>query len=106
MTPAEHWNSVASSIWRVHGRVHVAIGYSGVRSSADEARESALDACRSAGGTTCKATGAWNSGCVYITTGSAARRAGWASGDSAEAALKRCRSDGFTCKQPIGGCVE
>jgi tetratricopeptide (TPR) repeat protein len=105
--PAEKpWNAIASSIWRVHGRVHVAIGYSGTRTSEDEARSSAVKAYREAGGTTCKSTGAWNYGCVYITTGHTTNRAGWASGDTIEAALKRCRGNGFTCKEPIGGCVD
>jgi tetratricopeptide (TPR) repeat protein len=105
--PAEKsWNAIASSVWRVHGRVHVAIGYSGTRSTEDDARSSAVQACRDAGGTTCKSTGAWNYGCVYITTGHTTNRAGWASGDSVDAALRRCRGNGFTCKEPIGGCVE
>ena len=90
----------------MHGRVHVAIGYSGIQPTEEEARDSAIQACKDAGGTTCKSKGAWNYGCVYITTGSAVNRAGWASGDSADAATKRCRGDGFTCKKPIGGCVD
>ncbi len=105
--PAEkQWNAIASSVWRVHGRVHVAIGYSGTKSTEEDARSSAVQACSDAGGTTCKSTGAWNYGCVYITTGHTTNRAGWASGDTVDAALRRCRSNGFTCKQPIGGCVE
>jgi hypothetical protein len=103
--PPERWNSAAAAIWRVRGQVHVAIGYSGVRSSADEARASAVDACRSAGGSGCKAIGAWNNGCLYITTGRSTNRAGWGSGGDIETALKKCRAYGFTCKQPIGGCV-
>jgi len=85
--------------------VHVAIGYSGVRSSADDARSSAVEACRKAGGSGCKAIGAWNSGCLYITTGRNSNRAGWGSGGDVDTALKKCRAYGFTCKQPIGGCV-
>lgn len=105
--PAEkQWNAIASSVWRVHGRVHVAVGYSGMKSTEEDARSSAVQACRDAGGATCKSTGAWNYGCVYITTGHTTNRAGWASGDNVEAALRRCRANGFTCKQPIGGCVE
>jgi hypothetical protein len=104
--PAERWNSAASAIWHHRGQVHVAIGYSGVRQTADDARASALDACRSAGGEGCKAIGAWNSGCLYITTGRSSNRAGWGSGGSIEAALKKCRAYGFSCKPPIGGCVD
>jgi len=102
----ERWNSVASAIWRVRGRVRVAIGYSGIRSSAEDARSSALSACRDAGGSGCKALGAWSSGCIYITTGHATSRAGWASGATSDDALKKCRGNGFTCKTPIGGCVD
>jgi hypothetical protein len=104
--PSERWNSVASAIWRVRGRVHVAIGYSGTSSSAEAARSNALDACVKAGGSGCKALGAWSAGCVYITTGHAVNRAGWASGATTEVAMKKCRGDGFTCKPPIGGCVD
>jgi len=102
----DRWNSAAAAIWRYRGQVHVAIGYSGVRQSADDARSSALDACRNAGGSGCKAIGAWNSGCLYITTGRSSNRAGWGSGGSIDAALKKCRSYGFSCKAPIGGCVD
>ena len=70
------------------------------------ARSNAIDACVKAGGSGCKALGAWNAGCVYITTGHAVSRAGWSSGATIEAALKKCRGDGFTCKPPIGGCVD
>jgi hypothetical protein len=104
--PSDRWNSAAAAIWRHRGQVHVAIGYSGVRQTADDARASALDACRSAGGQDCKAIGAWNSGCLYITTGTSSNRAGWGSGGSIEAALKKCRAYGFSCKKPIGGCVD
>jgi hypothetical protein len=102
----ERWNSAAAAIWHVRGRVRVAIGYSGIRSSAEDAKSSALGACKSAGGSGCKAIGAWNAGCLYITTGHTTNRAGWASGASTDAATKKCRADGFTCKAPIGGCVE
>jgi hypothetical protein len=104
--PSERWNSVASAIWHVRGRVRVAIGYSGPNSSAEAARSGAIDGCVKAGGSGCKALGAWNSGCLYITTGHATSRAGWASGATIEATLKKCRGDGFTCKPPIGGCVD
>ena len=103
---AERWNSAAAAIWHTGGRVRVAIGYSGTTSSAESARSRAISACADAGGRGCKAIGAWNAGCLYITTGHTASRAGWASGDSSEAALKKCRGDGFTCKTPIGGCLE
>jgi hypothetical protein len=102
----EHWNSAAAAIWHVRGQVKVAIGYSGTRSSADDAKAGAVEACKSAGGQGCKAIGAWNTGCLYITTGHTTKRAGWASGATADAATQKCRGDGFTCKQPIGGCLD
>jgi hypothetical protein len=104
--PPTRWNAIASAIWHVRGRVRVAIGYSGARASDEDARSSAIDACRNAGGSGCKAVGAWNSGCVYITTGHTGSRAGWASGATSEAATAKCRGNGFTCKTPIGGCVD
>ena len=104
--PPARWNSVASAIWKVRGQVHVAIGYSGIRESPDDARERATDACRSAGGQGCKTVGAWNSGCVYITTGRTTNRAGWSSGPTLADALSKCRGSGFTCKPPIGGCID
>jgi len=103
---AERWNSAAAAIWHVRGQVKVAIGYSGTRSSADDAKASAIEACKSAGGQGCKAIGAWNAGCLYITTGHTAKRAGWASGASSDAATQKCKGDGFTCKPPIGGCLD
>jgi len=104
--PPERWNSAAAAIWHVRGQVKVAIGYSGIRSSADDAKASAIGACKSAGGQGCKAIGAWSTGCLYITTGHTTKRAGWASGATADVATQKCRADGFTCKQPIGGCLD
>jgi hypothetical protein len=65
-----------------------------------------VQACQAQGGEGCKAIGAWNSGCLYITTGTNASRAGWGSGGDVDTALKKCRAYGFTCKPPIGGCVD
>jgi hypothetical protein len=104
--PPARWNSAAAAIWRVRGVVHVAIGYSGIQESADDARMSAVKACQSAGGRGCKAIGAWNKGCIYITTGSGSNQAGWGSGGDIATALEKCRGYGFSCKQPIGGCVD
>ena len=100
------WNSVAGSTWKVRGRAFVAIGYSGLVPSAEEAKAIAEQKCREAGGTTCKAIGAWNYGCVYITVGSSTRGAGWAAGETVDDAMQRCRSMKYQCKPPIGGCVE
>jgi tetratricopeptide (TPR) repeat protein len=100
------WNSVAAAIWKVAGKVHVAVGYSGTRPSEQAARNDAEAACRKAGGRDCKVKGAWNVGCVYITTGNATNRAGWGSGATITDAMHKCQEQRLTCKQPIGGCVE
>ncbi len=104
-TPSERWNSVAGAVWKVRGRVRVAIGYSGIVSSESEALAIAVRQCRSAGGPNCKATGAWSSGCVYITVGSNTRGAGWNSSADYDETLRKCRASGYNCKPPIGGCI-
>jgi hypothetical protein len=98
------WNSVAGGIIKIRGNPHVAIGYSGVRTSEEAARESGLSACRESGDN-CKTVGAWNEGCVYIVTGSSRRGAGWSSAATSEEATRKCRANGYSCKVPIGGCV-
>jgi tetratricopeptide (TPR) repeat protein len=104
--PPKPWNSVAAAIWKVQGKAHVAIGYSGTRPTQQAARNEAEAACRRAGGQGCVVKGAWNFGCVYITTGNATNRAGWGSGGTIADAMRKCQEQGLTCKQPIGGCVE
>jgi hypothetical protein len=99
------WNSVAGGITKIRGVPHVAIGYSGLRTSPEEAKESAVGACRQSGDN-CKAVGAWDEGCVYITVGSRSRGAGWSSASTVEETTRKCRSNGYTCKAPIGGCVD
>jgi Domain of unknown function (DUF4189) len=99
------WNAVAGGITKIRGTPHVAIGYSGLRSSPEEARESAERACRQSGDN-CKAVGAWDSGCVYIAVGSSQRGAGWSSASTIDEATRKCRSNGYACKTPIGGCVD
>jgi hypothetical protein len=106
-TQAARWNSAAAAVWRVRsGQARVAIGYSGTQPTEEAARASAIQACRSAGGSGCKAIGAWNSGCLYITAGHSSSRAAWGSGADADTAMKKCRAERVTCKQPIGGCVD
>jgi tetratricopeptide (TPR) repeat protein len=104
--PPKRWNSVAAAIWKVNGQAHVAIGYSGTRATQADAKAHAVEACRNAAGQDCQAKGAWNYGCVYITTGHATGKAGWGSGDSVAAALSKCQQQGLECKPPIGGCVQ
>ncbi len=104
--PPKPWNSVAVAMWKVEGKVRVAVGYSGTRATEQTARNDAEAACRNSGGRDCKSKGAWNYGCVYITTGHTTNKAGWGSGSTMAEATRKCQEQGLTCKQPIGGCVE
>ena len=100
-----YWHAIAASLWKVRGIVQVAYGYSGTRATEEAAKDSAINACSGAGGPTCRVIVAPSFGCLYITSGRNSRGAGWASGASIEAAVSKCRSNGYTCKQPIGGCL-
>lgn len=101
------WNAIAAALWRVSGIVRVAVGYSGIRDSAAEATQSALQQCKSAGGVNCEVKGGTpsNSGCIYITLGSNTKGAGWYSRATSDEALQACRAAGYNCQTPIGGCV-
>ena len=101
------WIAVAAALWRVSGNVRVAVGFSGVRDTAKEATDSALQQCKSAGGTNCEIKGSTpiNSGCKYITLGSNTKGAGWYSRETADEALEACKAAGYNCQKPIGGCV-
>jgi hypothetical protein len=104
---AADWIAVAATHWKDGGgTAHSASGYSGVRHSEAEARATALDACNSSGGVGCEVLGAWDSGCIYVTSGSSSTKAGYGAGGSAAEALSNCRGEGLVCKQPVGGCIE
>jgi hypothetical protein len=104
---AADWIAVAGANWRDGGgTARAAIGYSGIRHSEEEAKASALDGCVSSGGSGCKVLGAWDSECIYITTGSSGDKAGYGMGGSVAQALSNCRGEGLVCKQPVGGCIE
>jgi uncharacterized protein DUF4189 len=104
---AADWIAIAATHWKDGGgTAHSAIGYSGIRHSEDEAGASALAACRSSGGVGCKVLGAWDSGCIYITSGGSSEKAGYGAGGSVEQALSNCRGEGLVCRQPVGGCIE
>jgi hypothetical protein len=49
---------------------------------------------------------AWDSGCIYITSGSSSEKAGYGAGESVAQALGNCRGEGLVCKPPVGGCIE
>jgi hypothetical protein len=99
------WNSIAVGIWQMNGRSFVAIGYSGALPSKEEGEARALALCQGAPGRNCKTQGAWNLGCVYITSGSKATGVRWGAAATADAALSICRAGGYDCRPPIGGCV-
>jgi hypothetical protein len=104
---AADWIAVAATHWKDGGgTAHSAIGYSGIRHSEEDARASALDACNSSGGVGCKVLGAWDSGCIYVTSGSSSDKAGYGAGGSAAEALSNCQGEGLVCRQPVGGCIE
>src|ERR1700687_1780707 len=97
---AADWIAVAATHWKDGGgTAHSAIGYSGVRHSEEEARATALDACNSSGGVGCKVLGAWDSGCIYITSGGSSDKAGYGAGATAAEALSNCRGEGLVCQQ-------
>jgi len=104
---AADWIAVAATHWKDGGgTAHSAIGYSGIRHSEADARAAALDACNSSGGIGCNVLGAWDSGCIYVTSGRSSDKAGYGAGASAAEALSNCQGEGLVCKQSVGGCIE
>jgi len=96
------WIAVAYSL--SNGRVH--IGYSGLRQSASEAMQSAIEQCRSSGGSDCESPRGWNEGCTYISSGTLGSLGRMGRGATEAIALQQCQSEGVRCSQPIGGCVD
>jgi hypothetical protein len=107
-TERQKWNSIAGTTRETSDGVSVGVGYAEGWSS-QEAQQNARTACEGNGVPGCKALGAWNSGCVYITTGKAkdgrSVRAGYQGGATSSEASSKCSSRYDTCKTPIGGCV-
>lgn len=103
----DRWNAVAFVIYRVNGRSRVAIGYSGIRSSPEEAKRSAKAACeRRSDGHYCKTSHANRTGCYYIQSGVNRGRVRWASAGTPEGAQRGCQAGGYRCDgSPIGGCI-
>lgn len=107
---AAEWNSVAAGIDEGSNRSWVGVGY-GEGATAEAARRAAMRKCRETGISSCKVIGAWNQGCVYVTTGtgkSGTGVVGWGSGETRREAHEKCIDNGKleTCKDPIGGCVD
>jgi len=104
---AEEWIAIAATHWRDGGGTpHAAVGYSGIRSSEDDAAASALNACKSGGGVGCEVLGAFDDGCIYITSGSSNDKAGYGAGATPERAMEKCTNEGIACKTPVGGCID
>ena len=101
------WHAVASGIWNTFSGAHVTIGYSGTRSSASEARLWAISACEASGGRNCRiVAGPFDFGCLYITWGNSLLGVRWGTGATRSAAIRICQKGGYSCRTPIGGCVQ
>ena len=100
---AEEWNSYATGI-RSGSPMRVSVGYSGTQGSRAAAERAALQQCQK-NGVSCTVKGAWNSGCVYVTTGTRGTKVAWGADSTSSAAYNTCRSQGVDCRTPIGGCV-
>ncbi len=101
------WHTVAHLAYRVRGRARVAIGYSGPQSSPLEAERAAKEKCESiSDGRECDVSRAASAGCYYVTVGSSRHAAGWVTGSNKEDTYNRCKDEGYSCKIPIGGCLD
>ena len=101
------WGALAAALWRRRGKAHVATGSAVRYETKQQAINEAISRCRSAGGgRSCKVVTTFNIGCGFIATGRSRRGAGWASGKTSAAAASKCRKQGYSCKPPIGGCLD
>lgn len=99
------WAAVAAGLWRDgNGTAHAATGFA-VRSTESDANSAAVESCQNIG-QNCSAIRSWSSGCGYITTGNTQGRVRWGSGATAQSAIDQCQDGGYSCKQPIGGCID
>jgi hypothetical protein len=100
------WMAVAAATWNdPSGTAHVAIGYSGSQTTEQAATNEALTMCQADGGQGCQAYGPWNSGCAFIVAGSNTTGVSWWADNSEQNLINQCRSAGYTCNYPIGGCL-
>ena len=99
------WGAIACAVWRDgNGQAHVAVGSAIGYSTEQEAISLAQSQCKGRGGRKCDAE-SFNNGCGYIAVGNARGRVGCQSGTTIDRATSKCRAQGYTCKTPIGGCV-
>ncbi|MDA9432953.1 hypothetical protein XH88_14395 [Bradyrhizobium sp. CCBAU 51627] len=104
---SETWNAVAHVIYRVRGSVRVAIGYSGPQPSAIEAQRAAKRSCEQNSDTReCDVSQASNQGCYFIIIGRKRGNVTWVSGASSDQVYEKCSNQGYSCRSPIGGCVD
>lgn len=75
-------------------------------SSKSEAISAAMAECRKrGGGNRCRIRTTWNVGCGYVIIGRRRGDAAWFAGRSIANVRGRCRSKGYDCGKPIGGCL-
>jgi hypothetical protein len=105
--PSSRWIAVARASWRDEkGVAHAAGAFSGIMSSREEAIEKAMSGCRAQGAEGCTLAGPYDTGCLYITVGSNAAGSHGGIAETAEEAMRICSEGGFTCRKPVGGCIE
>ncbi len=98
------WGAVACGTWRDNnGTARVAIGSALNYGTEAQARERALQECRSRGQNCTVET--FNRGCGFITVGSTSSAVRCTTGTTKDEALRKCRVGGYNCKDPIGGCI-
>ncbi|MCG6207969.1 DUF1036 domain-containing protein [Rhodopseudomonas sp. HC1] len=98
------WHAIAIA----NGSGWVSYGYSGPRASEAQAREHALDECRKRAKLdrcTVSKRNVASAGCMFMTSGNSRRGLIWQTGPDREELFESCRSSGYKCKDPIGGCI-
>lgn len=99
------WHAIAIA----NGPGWVAYGYSGLKSTEYQARESALEFCREkTKKDRCKVStrNISTDGCMFIVSGNSRRGIMWQIGPDREELRDSCKSSGYNCKEPVGGCIK
>jgi hypothetical protein len=100
------WIAVSASTWNdASGAAHVAIGFSGSQTTQQAALNEAAAMCQANGGQGCQTYGPWNAGCAFIIAGTNATGVAWWADNNAQNLINQCRSAGYSCNAPIGGCL-
>ncbi|MBL8158766.1 DUF4189 domain-containing protein [bacterium] len=99
------WGAIAGSVDRqTNGGVRYSIASSLNYNSESEASAAALQGCRSKGGKNCEVS-TFNNGCAYIAGGTSNTGAGYGGSSTRAAAISKCQSQGLSCSDVVGGCV-